>query len=252
MKATIIGGSGLIGSGVAAVLEAAGHEVLRASPRTGVDAVTGQGLAQALAGADVVIDVANSPSFAPDDVMAFFTRSTANLVAAARAAGVGHYLALSVVGTERAGVNAYFAAKRAQERLIEAGGVPWTLVRATQFFEFGAAIGETCARAGALHVSPALVQPMAAADVADAVAFAARGAPRGVHEIAGPQSFGLDAFVRRVAAAAGDARHVIADPSATYFGAPIDDASLRPLGAAWIAPTRLDDWLAARAAAPAA
>lgn len=252
MKATIIGGSGLIGSGVAAVLEGLGHAVVRASPRTGVDAVTGQGLAQALAGADVVIDVANSPSFAPDDAMAFFTRSTANLLAAAQAAGVGHYVALSVVGTERAGVNPYFAAKRAQELLIEAGGVPWTLVRATQFFEFGAAIGVTSARGAALHVTPARVQPMAAADVAHAVAQVALGAPRGIHEIAGPQSFGLDEFVRRAAAAAGDARAVIADPTAPYFGAPIDDASLRPLGAAWIAPTRFDDWLAARPGLPAA
>ncbi len=245
-RIVVIGGSGLIGSKVVAKLAAHGQEAVPASPNSGVNTITGEGLADVLRGADVVVDVSNSPSFAADDVMQFFTTSTNNLVAGARDAGVGHYVALTIVGTDRPNDIAYFAAKAAQERLIRESGLPYSLVHATQFFEFIGGIAEVSGKDGAIHLPGTLMQPIAAEDVATAVARTAAGAPLdGDIEIAGPEVMGLDELVRRGLAFRGDAREVVTDPEAPYFGARMQERTLMPIDGVQVFATTLDEWLPA-------
>ena len=233
MKIVIIGGSGLIGSRVAALLQAAGHDVVAASPSTGVDALTGEGLSEALAGAGVVVDVANSPSFEPQAVLAFFETAGRNLLTAERTAGVHHHLALSVVGTDRMPDNGYLQAKLAQERLIEASGIPYTIVRATQFMEFLGAIAETSVADGVVRLPNGPFQPIAADDVAAIVAETAIGTPRGGRfDIAGPDRAPFDRIIARYLEAIGDTRPVVSDPQARYFGGTVVESSLVPLGEA--------------------
>ncbi len=245
MKIVVIGGTGLIGSQLVARLDSLGHEAIAASPQSGVDAITGEGLAAALAGADVVVDVANSPSFEDAAVLAFFEASSRNLLAAEVDAGIRHHIALSVVGTERMQGSGYFRAKLAQERLIDASPVPYTIVRATQFFEFMGGIAHTSMRADVVLLSPAMMQPMASADVVEALSDAVLAAPaNGMIEIAGPERAPLAEFVGTWLGETDDPRPVAVDPAAPYFGVEIDDASLTPGPAARIMPTRFDDWLA--------
>jgi uncharacterized protein YbjT (DUF2867 family) len=244
MNVVIIGGSGLIGKKLAALLQQAGHEVVAASPSSGVNAVTGEGLAEALADAEVVVDVANSPSFEDEAVMNFFKSSTQNLLAAELAAGVRHHVALSVVGSERVPESGYFRAKVAQEAIIKGSKVPYTIVRATQFFEFLASIADGSTQGQTVRVSSAKLQPIAADDVAAALAKVATDAPlNGTCEIAGPQSFRLDELLRRTLRARQDQREVVKDDDALYFGTRLDDASLTPGAHAWIGTTLLDTWL---------
>jgi uncharacterized protein YbjT (DUF2867 family) len=253
MKIVVIGGTGRIGSQVVDRLRRQGHEVLAASPASGVDTVTGAGLAAALAGARVVVDLANSPSFEDHAAMAFFQASTSNLLAAEAAAGTGHHVALSIVGTDRLQANGYARAKLAQERRIEAGPVPWTIVRSTQFLEFLDGIIEDGTAEGTIRLPAALFQPIAAADVAAMVAEVALQPPANrMIEIAGPERLGLAALAGRYLAARGDARRVVADPAARYFGAVLDDRSLTAGEGARLGATRVADWLgrAASAAAP--
>ncbi|MGJ4858889.1 SDR family oxidoreductase [Labrys sp. La1] len=227
MKIVIIGGTGLIGTKTVARLQAKGHEVIAASPNTGVNTITGEGLAEALAGAQVVIDLANSPSFEDKAVLAFFETSGRNLMAAEKAAGVGHHIALSVVGTERLQDSGYFRAKLAQEKLIKAAGIPFTIVHSTQFMEFLAGIAQSGTIEGKVHLSPAFVQPIASDDVADAMAEVALAAPvNGTVEIAGPERSRLSDLVARYLKASGDPRTVVADREARYFGARLEDGSL--------------------------
>lgn len=229
MKVVIIGGSGLIGKKLAALLQQAGHSVVAASPSSGVNTVTGEGLAEALARAEVVVDVTNSPSFEDAAVMAFFKSSTQNLLAAEIAAGVRHHVALSVVGAERSPDSGYLRAKVAQESIIKASTVPYTIVRATQFFEFLASIAHVSTQGQTVRTSSAKLQPIAADDVAAALAKVATEAPlNGTCEIAGPQALGLDELLRRTLQARRDPREVVTDDDALYFGARIDDASLTP------------------------
>ncbi|GAA0999858.1 SDR family oxidoreductase [Nocardiopsis tropica] len=238
-KFVVIGGTGLIGSQVVRVLRGDGHEVIVGAPSTGINAVTGEGLAGALDGADVVIDVANSPSFEDDAVLEFFTASTGNLLAAEKAAGVRHHVALSVVGTDRLAESGYFRGKIKQEELIRDGGVPYSIVRATQFFEFVPGIAAASTVDGVIRLPGAGIAPIASADVAAAVASAPPGAPLGrFAEVAGPDTFALDELVRRALAANGDEREVVRDPQATYFGAHLDDGTLLPGPDAAIAGTR--------------
>ncbi|MFJ2551136.1 SDR family oxidoreductase [Microbacterium sp. NPDC087591] len=245
-KIVVIGGTGLIGSQVVAKLAAHGHEAIAASPNTGVNSITGEGLAAALAGADVVIDVSNSPSFEKDAVLAFFTTSTSNLLAAEKEAGVGHHVALTIVGTDRPQDIDYFHAKAAQEKLIAASGVPYSFVHATQFFEFIGSIASTVAAGAEVRLPGALIQPIAAADVATAVARTAVGAPlNGGIEIAGPEVFTMDEFIRRGLAFRGDDRVVVQDPEAQYFGAHIEERTLLPVEGAQIFATTLAEWLPA-------
>lgn len=252
MKIVVIGGSGLIGTRVVAKLAEQGHQAVAASPRTGVNALTGEGLQQALNHAEVVVDVANSPSFEPAAVLDFFERSGRNLLAAEAAAGVKHHVALSIVALERSPGNGYFRAKVAQEKLIRESGIPYTIVRATQFFEFIGAIAESGAVDGKVVVPTAQFQPIAAADVADAVARAALAPPvNGIVEIAGPDRAPFNDFVAKRLKAAGDGRAVIGDAKAGYFGAPIDDRSLTPEGKAQLGPTGFDAWLAETSVRPA-
>ncbi|WP_420995600.1 SDR family oxidoreductase [Cupriavidus sp. 30B13] len=246
MKIVIIGGSGLIGRKLSALLEQAGHAVFAASPSAGVNSVTGEGLAPALAGAEVVVDVTNSPSFEDEAVMHFFRTSTANLLAASAEAGVRHFVALSVVGAERVPDSGYFRAKVAQEALIERGGVPFTILRATQFFEFLKSIAQAGAGDGTVRLPSAPLQPIAAADVAAALADVACQAPlNGTCEVAGPASFPLDALVRRVLRAGGDPREVVTDPDAPYFGTRLAADSLIAGSQARTGKTSLEAWLAA-------
>ena len=248
MKIVIIGGTGLVGSKVVIRLRDQGHEAVAASPDTGVDTVTGAGLAQALDGADVVVDVSNSPSFDDAAVLEFFETSTRNLLAAEAAAGVRHHVALSVVGTPRLSESGYFRAKIAQERLIGESSVPHTIVRATQFFEFIKGIADKATVGATVRVAPVLIQPMAAADVAKAVAAAAVGAPaNGIVETGGPEQFRLDALVRGALRARQDAREVIADPEARYFGARLGERTLLPGDDALLGQVTLDEWLGAPA-----
>jgi uncharacterized protein YbjT (DUF2867 family) len=248
MKIVVIGGSGLIGSKVVARLKTAGYDVLAASPNSGVNAVTGEGLAEALAGAEIVVDVANSPSFADEQVMEFFTKAGWNLAAAEKAAGVRHHVALSVVGTERLLDSGYFRAKLAQEEIIQTSSIPYTIVRATQFFEFTAAIAESGAvDGGEVRLPSSEFQPIASEDVATAVAEAALAEPiNGTIEIAGPERVAMDRLVARYLAATGDARSVVGDPAARYFGIAIDDRSLTPAEGARLFQTRFADWLQAQ------
>jgi uncharacterized protein YbjT (DUF2867 family) len=244
MKIVVIGGSGLIGSKLVAKLGHAGHDPLAASPDSGVDTLTGQGLVEALEGAEVVVDVSNAPVWDDAAVLEFFQTSSRNILAAEVDAGVGHHVALSVVGTDRLPDSGYFRAKLAQEEAIKAATVPYTIVRATQFFEFIGRIADSNSDGETVRVPPVLMQPEAAEDVAAALAVAAVGAPvNGTVELAGPERFRLDELARRVLSASGDARHVTADPDARYFGAALDDSSLMPGDDARIAPTRFEDWL---------
>lgn len=246
MKIVVIGGSGLIGSNLVGRLRAAGHEVMAASPNSGVNTITGEGLAEALSGAQVVVDVANSPSFEDKAVLEFFETSGRNLLAAEAAAGVRHHVALSVVGTERNPDSGYLRAKLAQETLIKASGIPHTILRATQFFEFVKAIVQSSADGDVLRLSPALFQPIAADDVAAVLAEIAVGAPlNDTVEVAGPESIPMDAIARRFLTARGDARQVTADVRARYFGAELDDRSLTPGDNPRLGPTRFADWLSA-------
>lgn len=243
MKIVVIGGTGLIGSKVVSKLQAQGHVALPASPRSGVNTITGEGLDAALSGASVVIDVSNAPSFEDQAVLSFFTTSTGNLLAAA-AAGIQHYVALSVVGTDRLAESGYFQAKIAQERLITASGIPYTIVHATQFFEFITGIADAAAVDGSVRLAPAFFQPMAAIDVATAVAQAAVSSPvNGIVEVAGPELFRLDELVRLDLSARHDPRAVITDPQARYFGAELHVCTLVPGEHARLGQTHFADWL---------
>lgn len=227
MKIVIIGGTGLIGSKTVERLRSRGHEVLAASPNTGVNTITGEGLAEALASTEVVIDLANSPSFEDKAVMDFFETSGRNLLTAEKAAGVKHHIALSVVGTERLQESGYFRAKLAQEKLIKESGLPYTIVHSTQFMEFLSGIAQSGTVGDSVHLSPAYVQPIASDDVADAMTDVALAAPiNGTIEIAGPERSKLTDLVARYLAAMGDARKVLPDAEARYFGARLDDGSL--------------------------
>ena len=243
MKIVVIGGSGLIGKKLVKLLGERGHKVVAASPATGVNTVTGEGLAEVLTGARVVVDVANAPSWEDKAVLEFFETAGRNLLAAEAAAGVKHHVALSVVGTERLLMSGYFRAKMAQEGLIKASKIPYTILRATQFFEFLGAIAGP--GAGTARVPDAPMQPMAADDVAAALADVAVGPPaKGILEVAGPESLSMAAFVGKALAASGDNRSVVADPQAGYYGAALDEQGLKPRGAnPRIAPTRFETWL---------
>jgi len=244
MKIVVIGGSGLIGKKVVVNLRQQGHDVLAASPSSGVNTVTGEGLAEALAGAQVVVDVANAPTWEDEAVMEFFEKSGRNLLAAEATAGVGHHVALSVVGTERLLASGYFRAKMAQENLIKASPIPYTIVRATQFFEFVNGIAQSATEGQTVRLSPALFQPMAANDVAAFVAEAAVAKPvNGMIEVAGPEPIGLDNAVRKYLSATRDARTVTTDPRALYYGIEVNDQSLRPGDHPRLGPTRFEDWL---------
>ncbi len=247
MKIVVIGGTGLIGSKLVKQLVARGHEAVAASPNTGVNTLTGEGLADALKGAQVVVDVANSPSFEDKAVMDFFETSGRNLLAAEVAAGVQHHVALSVVGTERLQGSGYFRAKLAQEKLIKAASVPYTIVHATQFLEFLGGIAQSGTEGQTVRLSPAMVQPIASEDVAAAMADVALGAPvNGTVEIAGPERVGLAALVARYLKATGDPRTVVADAKAPYFGVELDDRSLTPGDHPRLGTIGFDAWLAAR------
>src|SRR5580765_2985353 len=253
MKLVIIGGTGLIGSKLVTKLREDGHEAVPASPDTGVNTLTGDGLAQVLQGASVVVDVSNSPSFEERAVMEFFTTSTRNLLDYAAAAGVTHYVALSVVGTGRIPDSAYLRAKNAQEMLIKGGGIPYSIVHATQFFEFVKRIADEATDGTTVRLPGVLIQPMAADDVAKAVGGVAVGAPlNGTVEIAGPQQFRFDELIRLGLAARNDPRAVVADPQARYFGAELGERSLIPSGDARLGEIHLQEWLSQSVPAPAA
>ena len=244
MKIVVIGGSGLIGRGLVEILQSRGHTALAASPSSGVDTLTGVGLADALAGADIVVDVTNSPSFADDDVMRFFQTSTRNVLAAERAAAVPHHVALSVVGADRLPESGYLRAKAAQEKLIEDGGVPFSILRATQFFEFLSPIADSCFDGTTVRVPTALMQPVAARDVSAELANVTLGAPLGgMVELGGPERLPMDELARRVLLARDDRRPVVGDPKARYFGTPVDDGSLCAGDDARLGATRFSDWL---------
>lgn len=248
MKVVVIGGSGLIGSKLVDRLRQAGHEAVAASPSRGVNAVTGEGLAAALTGAEVLVDVSNSPSFEDRAVLEFFETSTRNLVATAVAAGVGHFVALSVVGSERLPDSGYFRAKLAQEALIEASGLPYTILRATQFFEFLDAIAGSATEGHTVRLPAAAFQPILSDDVAAALAEVATTDPaNAMIELAGPDRLPMAALVARYMAAKRDSRQVVADADARYFGAPIDDRTLVPGTNPRLGATRLEDWLARQA-----
>lgn len=249
MKIVIIGGTGLIGSKLVTRLREQGHEAVPASPDTGVNTLTGEGLAQVLTGAAVVIDVSNSPSFDDASVLRFFETSTGNLLAAEAAAAVGHHVALSVVGSDRVADSGYLRAKVAQEQLIKRSRIPYSIVRATQFFEFSKRIADEATDGNRVRIPPVMFQPMAAADVANAVAKVAVGAPlNGVVEVAGPQQFRFDEFITLGLRARQDAREVVADPHARYFGAELDERSLVPDADARLGEMRFEDWLSQQTA----
>src|SRR5215471_14517495 len=244
MKIVVVGGTGLIGSRVVALLTRDGHDVVAASRRSGVDAVTGDGLAEILTGAAVVVDVLNSASFEDAAVMKFFKTSTHNALAAEAAAGVRHHVALSVVGTGRLLQSGYLRAKFAQEKLIKESSIPYSIVQATQFFEFLTNIADAATHGTAVRVPPVQVQPIAADDAARMVAAIATGSPlNGTVEIGGPEPFYLDGLLRRVLGARNDSREVIADPHARYFGAALDERALLPGDEAELGLIRFDDWL---------
>jgi uncharacterized protein YbjT (DUF2867 family) len=245
MKIVVIGGTGLIGSKTVAILRQRGHEVVAASPKTGVNSITGEGLEKAMAGAQVVIDLANSPSFEDKAVLEFFETSGRNLLAAeAAAGGVRHHVALSIVGADRTPDNGYFRAKVAQEKLIETSGIPYTIIRSTQFLEFLGAIADSSADGTRVRLSPGLFQPIAADDVAASVAEVALAAPRkGIVEIAGPERAPFNEIVARYLKAVGDRRQVVRDPEARYWGGRVEEHSLVPLGEARLGRIGLDEWL---------
>ncbi|MFC3739378.1 SDR family oxidoreductase [Paractinoplanes deccanensis] len=249
MKIVVIGGTGLIGSNVVKRLASQGHEAVAAAPNTGVNTLTGEGLAAALDGAQVVVDVSNSPSFADDAVMSFFKTSTGNVLDAEAAAGVRHHVALSIVGAERLKDSGYMRAKVAQEEMIRDGHTPYTIVKATQFYEFVKAIAETGADGDTVRLTSAKLRPMAADDVAALVSEIALAEPaNGLVEVAGPEALPLDELARQILRVDGDPRTVVADPSVAYFGAILDDNSLTPDAGFRTAPTTFARWLAARAA----
>jgi uncharacterized protein YbjT (DUF2867 family) len=243
MKIVVIGGTGLIGSKLVAKLDEQGHDAVPAAPNTGVNTLTGEGLSEVLEGAQVVVDVSNAPNWEDDAVMDFFQTSTRNLLAAEESAGVGHHVALSVVGTDRLTESGYFRAKLAQERLIEDSPIPYSIVHATQFFEFLNGIADSATEGNTVHLPPAQIQPMAADDVATEVGRVAVGSPvNGIVEVAGPEEFRLDELIRDQLAAADDPREVVADPEASYFGITPSGRTLLPGDDARIAETRLADW----------
>ena len=247
MKIVIIGGTGLIGRPLVGLLRAKGHDVVAASPSMGIDALTGAGLAQALEGAAVVVDVSNAPSFEDAAAFTFFRGTTANLLETARDAGVRHLIALSVVGTDRLQASGYFRAKLAQEQLIAAGGVPYTIVRATQFFEFLSTIADGYTQGGAVRLPGIALQPVAAADVSALLAEIATATPvDGIIEVAGPERAPLAQFTASWLGARDDTRRIIVTDERDYFGAPADDRTLVPDEGARIAPTRFDAWLTAQ------
>jgi uncharacterized protein YbjT (DUF2867 family) len=250
MKIVIIGGSGLIGSKVVTILRQRGHNVVAASPSTGVNTLTGEGLAEALAGAQVVVDVANSPSFEDKPALEFFETSGRNLLAAEKTAGVRHHVALSVVGTDRllgsgpGSLSGYFRAKMAQENLIKASGIPFTIVHATQFFEFVKGIAQSGTDGSTIRLSSVLMQPMAADDVAAGVADVALGQPvNGMIEVAGPDQIRQDELVRQYLSATGDPRKVVTDDKPRYFGIEVNDHSLVPGKNPRVGSTHFNDWL---------
>jgi uncharacterized protein YbjT (DUF2867 family) len=244
MKIVVIGGTGLIGSKLVEKLREAGHDPLAASPDTGVNTITGEGLAEALEGAQVVVDVANAPDWDDAAVLEFFQTSSRNLLAGEAAAGVNHHVVLSIVGADRLPESGYLRAKVAQEEAVTAGTVPYTIVRASQFFEFIGRIADSSSTGEAIHLAPVFVQPESADDVAATLADVAVNEPvNGIVELAGPEQFRLDELARRVLRAKKDERLVEADVHARYFGAELDEHSLTPEGNARIAPTRFEDWL---------
>ncbi|RZT16642.1 uncharacterized protein YbjT (DUF2867 family) [Kribbella sp. VKM Ac-2569] len=249
MKIVVIGGTGLIGTKLATLLTGHGHEVVPAAPSTGVNTITGEGLADVLKGADVVVDVANSPSFEAGPVMEFFKTSTGNLLQAEDEAGVRHHVGISIVGTERLPDNAYFAAKIAQEELIKASGLPYSLVHATQFFEFvGGIADEGNWDDGKVHIAPVAWQPIAGEDVAKLLGRTAVGEPLNARiDIAGPDEFRMDEFFRKALAGRGDTREVVADEHARYFGSELTERSLVPIGEATLGELHYDEWYAAQA-----
>ncbi|WP_460070491.1 SDR family oxidoreductase [Streptomyces sp. YKOK-I1] len=245
MKVVVIGGTGLIGSKVVTGLREHGHEAVAASPNTGVNTLTGEGLAEVLRGASVVVDVSNSPSFEDDAVMEFFRTSTANLLKAETQADVAHHVALSVVGTDRLQGSGYFRAKQVQEDRIKASGNPYSIVHATQFFEFAKGLADGLTEGDTVHLPAGRIQPVVSDDVAAAVARAAVGTPvGGVVEVAGPEAFEIEEFVRMGLTAQNDPRKIVTDPQATYWGAPLQENTLLPGPDAHIAGTRFADWLA--------
>ena len=247
MKIVVVGGTGRLGSQVVSDLQSRGHEAVPAAPSTGFDTISGAGVVEGLAGAQVVVDVSNSPSFEDAAVLQFFQTSTGTLLEAERKAGIRHHVVLSIVGADRAPDSGYMRAKVAQEELVADGGVPYTIIRATQFFEFIGEIADSTTTDGTVRLPSAHLQPIAVSDLAVAVADVVEGTPTdGVVEVAGPEAVGLDELARRVLSAAGDPRPVVTDDSAKYFGAQLDDATLTPGPGARIAPTRLDDWLSRR------
>jgi uncharacterized protein YbjT (DUF2867 family) len=244
MKIVVIGGTGLIGSKLVERLDESGHDAVPASPDSGVDTYTGQGLEEALEGAQVVVDVSNAPVWDDAAVLDFFQTTSRNLLAAETTTGVRHHVLLSVVGTDRLPDSGYFRAKLAQEEAVRASSIPYTILRATQFFEFTGRIADSSMNGDTIHLAPVLVQPEAADDVAAALAEIAPAEPsNGIVELAGPEQFRLDELARRVLDAKNDPRHVIADVHAPYFGAQLDDHSLTPGDDPRLAPTRFDDWL---------
>ncbi|WAG80513.1 SDR family oxidoreductase [Metapseudomonas furukawaii] len=252
MKIIVIGGTGLIGSKLVMRLRERGHDALAAAPSTGVNSVTREGLAEAMDGADVVVDVANAPSWEDQAVLEFFETSSRNLLAAEAAAGVGHHVALSIVGSERLPDNGYFRAKVAQENLIKASGMPYSILRATQFFEFVGGIAQSAVVGEEIHLSPALIQPIASDDVVAALVDVALGAPiGGTVEVAGPEAMPLDELVKRFLHGTRDERKVVPDVHARYFGAVLDDQSLTPGQDPRLGAIRFEDWLARSQARPA-
>jgi uncharacterized protein YbjT (DUF2867 family) len=246
MKIVVVGGSGLVGSKLVTKLGEQGHEAVNASPNTGVNSLTGEGVAEVLRDAEVVVDVSNSPSLEGDPAMSFFTTATGNLLAAEAAADVKHHVALSVVGTDRLSESGYIRAKIVQETLIAESSIPYSIVHATQFFEFVMAIADGATDGDTVRLAPVLVQPMAADDVASAVGRVAVGEPRnGIVEIGGPEQFRLDELVRHTLQVREDSRDVVADPDSRYFGARLSDRTLVPDEDAALGTTRYDDWLRA-------
>jgi uncharacterized protein YbjT (DUF2867 family) len=244
MKIVVIGGTGLIGSKTVVILRQGGHEAVAASPNTGVNTITGEGLAEALAGAQVVVDLANAPAWEDKAVLDFFQTSGRNLLAAEATAGVRHHVALSIVGTDRTPENGYFRAKVAQEKLIETSGIPYTIIRSTQFMEFLGGIAASGTDGNRVRISPGLFQPIAADDVAAVVADVALAAPRnGIVEIAGPERAPFNEIVACYLKAVGDPREVVSDPEARYFGGRVEERSLVPLGEARLGRIGLDEWL---------
>jgi uncharacterized protein YbjT (DUF2867 family) len=244
MKIVVIGGTGLIGSKLVTKLHSHGHEAVAASPDSGVNTLTGEGVADALQGAQVVVDVSNSPSFEDAAVLEFFETSTRTLLDAAAAAGVGHHVALSVVGTDRLAESGYMRAKVVQEKLIEGSSIPFSIIHATQFFEFVGRIADDATDGDTVRLPPVLIQPMAADDVATALARVAVGAPlNGMVEIGGPEALRFDDFIRRGLGARHDPRQIVADPSARYFGAVLAERTLVPGDGAQLGETGFSDWL---------